>query len=240
MRLSVLLGVAAATLVAGCGSAKSEDGGPTTERSYQVGNFDRIELAGAYDLTVHTGPNIAVRARGGEKVLEHLVVEVRDGVLTIHPEKRNGFHWNWSSNGKVTIDVTVPSLRGTELAGAGDVHIDQVKGDQFDAGIAGSGDLKIDRVEVGALNLGIAGAGNATFAAGNVKSAKYEIAGSGGVDAKGVAAETASISIAGSGSIEANATKTADVNIMGSGDVDLKGGAKCTVSKAGAGDVRCS
>ena len=240
MRLAVLIGVAAAALVGACGSARSQDGGPSVQRSYNVGNFDRIELAGHYDVTVRTGGKPGVQAQGTEKIMERLIVEVRDGVLTIHPEKPRGFHWGWGNSGKVTIDVTVPSLRGAELAGAGDVRIDQVKGDQFQGGIAGSGDLTVERIEVGALSLEIAGAGNATLGSGRVQSAKYEIAGSGGIDAKGVAAETASVSIMGAGNVAANAAKTADVSIMGSGDVDMTGGAKCTVSKAGAGDVRCS
>ena len=92
-------------MLAGCGQARSENGGPTVERSYSVGDFDRIELAGAYDVTVHTGAKPGVQARGGENVLERLVVEVRNGILVIEPRKSQGLNWNWSNNGKVTIDV---------------------------------------------------------------------------------------------------------------------------------------
>lgn len=240
MRMAVLVGMAAAVALGACGQARSENPGPTVDRSYSVGNFDRIELAGAYDVTVHTGAKPSVQARGGEKIIERLVVEVRDGVLVIEPRKNDGFNWNWSNNGKVTLNVTVPSLRGAQLGGAGDIRIDNVKGDRFDGGIAGAGDLSVDRIEVNALTMGITGAGNAKLGTGRVKNAEYEIMGSGGIDAKGVTSETASVSIAGSGSVEANAAKTAAVSIMGSGDVDLKGGAKCSVSKAGSGDVRCS
>jgi len=240
MRKAVLVGMAAAVAVAACSAARSENGGPTVERSYAVGNFDRIDLAGNYDVTVHTGGKPGVQASGAEKVMERLVVEVRDGVLVIEPRKHDGFNWRWSNHGKVTVNVTVPSLRGAQLGGAGNIRIDQVKGDRFEGGIAGSGDLTLERVEVSALKMGIAGAGSAKLGTGRVKTAEYDITGSGGIDAGGVAAETASISIAGAGDVKANAAKTASVDIMGSGDVDLKGGAKCTVSKAGAGNVRCS
>jgi hypothetical protein len=240
MRMSVLLGVAAVAAVAGCTQARSENGGPTVERSYAVGDFDRIDLAGNYDVTVHTGAKPGVQARGSEKVMERLVVEVRDGVLVIEPRKTQGFNWKWTNHGKVTLNVTVPSLRGAQLGGAGDVRIDEVKGDRFDGAIAGSGDLSVERIEVGALTMGISGAGSAKLGTGKARTAEYEIVGSGGIDAKGIAAETASVSIMGAGDVQANAARTAAVNIMGSGDVDVTGGAKCTVSKAGAGDVRCS
>jgi hypothetical protein len=211
------------------------------ERSFAVGNFDRIDLAGNYDVNVHTGQKPGVQARGDEVIMDRLVVEVRDGVLVVEPRKTEGFNWHWSNHGgKVTLNVTVPSLRGAQLGGAGDVRIDAVKGDRFDGGIAGSGDLSIDRIEVGELTMGIAGAGSAKLGTGRVTNAQYEIAGSGGIEAKDVAAERASVSIVGAGNVSANAAKTAAVSIMGSGDVDMTGGAKCTISKTGAGDVRCS
>jgi hypothetical protein len=240
MHKTILLGLAAAAALGACNSARGEDAGPVVERDYQVGNFDRLELAGAYDVTVRTGAAPSVHARGNEKLLEQLVVEVRGGALNIHPEKRNGFHWGSFQRGKVALTVTVPALRGAEIAGSGDIRIDRVAGDRFEGGIAGSGDLTVDRIEVQNLKLGIAGSGGARAGAGRAVNAQYEIAGSGGIDAKGVAAETAKVSIAGSGDVSAQASKTAEVSIMGSGDVEISGGAKCTISKAGSGNVRCS
>ena len=237
MRVAVLMGVAAVAALAGCSQARSENGGPTVERSYSVGNFDKIDLAGAYDVTVRTGSAVSVKASGGEKVLERLKVEVRDGTLVIEPRERG---WNWGNHGTVKVDVTVPSLSGAQLSGACDIKIDQVKGDRFEGGVKGAGDLTVDNVEVGALKLGIRGAGSAKALKGRAGSAEYEIAGAGDIDAQGVAAETAAVSIAGAGEVRANASKTAAVSIRGAGDVDVTGGAKCTISKAGAGNVRCS
>ena len=239
MRRAIALGITAAAIAAsGCSEARSENGGPVVDRDYQVSGFDRIELAGAYDATVRTGAAPSVHARGNKQAIDDLEVTVENNVLTIRPKNRTGFRW--TSKGKVALTVTVPSLRGAELAGSGDINVDRVAGDSFDGGIAGSGNLKVDRVEVGSLKLSIAGSGNAEVGNGRAKTADYSIAGSGGISAKGVAVEIASVSIAGSGDIEANASNTASVSIMGSGDVELTGGAKCSVSKAGSGNARCS
>jgi hypothetical protein len=243
MRKAIAAAVVAASVTTGaCGHRGSGNSGPVTDRNFQVGGFDRLDLAGAYDATVRTGAAPSVHARGGQNVLDQLVVEVKDGTLRIYPKERHDlFHWGWGShNSKVALTITVPGLKAAELAGSGGIHIDRVTGDSFEGSVAGSGDLNVDRVEVGNFKLGIAGSGDAKAVAGTARSVKYEIAGSGGIDAKGVAAEDASVSIAGSGDVSAHATKTADVSIMGSGDVDLTGGAKCTISKAGSGDVRCS
>ena len=238
---AVLVAAAGATSSCGHATANGGDPGPVVSRSYQVGNFNEIELAGAYDVEVKTGPNVSVAARGPENVLERLVVEVKGNKLLIHPQKKKGwFNMGWHSDGKVQLTVTVPSLQAATLAGSGVIAIDKVQGDKFDGQIAGSGGLRLGSVDVGLLKLGIAGSGDAKAGSGKARNAEYDIAGSGGVDGGAVAVEDLKISIAGSGDVKANATKTADVDIMGSGDVDLTGGAKCTISKAGSGDVRCS
>lgn len=239
MRRAIASGVLASALfAAGCSAARSEDGGPVVDRDYQVGSFDRIELAGSYDASVTTGGAPGVHARGNQKAIDDLTVEVRGGVLVIEPRKK--VNWGWSHHGKIALTVTVPNLRAAELAGSGDIRINRVAGDSFTGSVAGSGNIEVGQVEVGALKLDISGSGNAKAGSGRAKNAYYSIAGSGGIDTKGVAVETASVSIAGSGGVDAQASNTAAVSIMGSGDVNLTGGAKCTVSKAGSGNARCS
>jgi hypothetical protein len=215
--------------------------GPTVERNYNVGAFDKVELAGAYDATVRTGSAVSVHAKGGQNVLDQLVVEVKDGKLLIHSKKRMGFHWGWGhNNGKVELAITVPALSAATLAGSGGINIDKVQGDSFEGTVAGSGGLSVGSVNVGSLKLSIAGSGDAKAGGGKAQTAKYDIAGSGGVDAGGVQTADLKVSIAGSGDVKAHSSGNADVSIMGSGDVEVAGGAKCNVHKAGSGSVRCS
>ncbi len=232
--------IAAATALPGCGLAHGEGGGPAVSRNYQVGGFQKIEVAGPYDVEVRTGSNPTVAANGSEKLLEHTVVEVKGDTLSIRPEEQKGwFHSGWH-HGKAHFVVTVPQLSGATIAGSGGIRVDRVAGDSFEGSIAGSGGLELAATDVQSLKLSIGGSGGIRSGTGKAKVAEYEIAGSGGIDASGVSAEQAKVSIAGSGSVQANATKTAEVDIMGSGNVKVGGGAKCTVSKAGSGNVSCS
>ena len=234
---AALLAAAAAT--SACGTEREEDAGPAVSRSYPVGNFTEVEVAGPFNVDIRTGANPSVSARGNEKLIERLQVEVRGNTLVIQPRRRKGWFGSWGSvRGSGSISVTVPMIRAASLAGAGDLTINAVRGDSFEGEIAGSGDLRIGSVEVGTLRIGIAGSGDAS-ARGRANRAEYEIAGSGGVDARDLQAEELEVSIAGSGNIKAHATRAADVDIMGSGDVEVTGGAKCSVNKAGSGDVRC-
>jgi hypothetical protein len=240
MQRSLAAVIAASAVLSGCQVRAEEGGGSTVSRSYQVGNFQTIEVAGPYDVEVKTGSNPSVAARGSQKLLERTVVEVEGDKLVIHPENNHSFfHFGWSNHGKASFTVTVPQLSGATIAGSGDIHVDRVQGNEFEGTVAGSGGIAVANFDVQQLKLSIAGSGSAK-GSGKAKSAVYDIAGSGGIDGGGIVAEQAKVSIAGSGDVKAHATASADVSIMGSGDVDVSGGAKCTVSKAGSGNVRCS
>jgi hypothetical protein len=239
MRKSIAAVIAASALT-GCGQMHHEGAGPTVSRNYQVGNFQQIEVAGPYDVTVRTGANPGVAAEGGQNVLDHTVVVVQGDKLVIHPKEKHSWFSFGSHSGKARFTVTVPQLSGATMAGSGDIHIDQVKGASFNGQVAGSGGLRVEDVEVGNLKIQIGGSGTAKAIAGKAQVADYAIGGSGDIQAGSVEAQQAKIAIAGSGSVKAHATATADVSIMGAGDVDVSGGAKCSVSKAGSGNVHCS
>lgn len=242
MRKALVFAVAAATMAsAGCGQGRTEDGGPTVQRSYQVGAFQQIEVAGPYDVDVRTGGKPSVTASGPQKLIENMVVEVKGDKLVIHPEEHRGwFNWGFSTNGSAKLNVTVPSLSGATIAGSGGINVDQVKGDRFEGGVAGSGDLNVGSLEVQSLKLSIGGSGDIRAKGGQAQTAEYRIAGSGGIDARGVKTSAASVEIMGSGSINGQATGAAQVKIMGSGDVTMTGGAKCSVSRMGSGTANCS
>ena len=238
-RFTIPASVAIALAAAGChwsADAEERDAGPKVSRSYQVGEFSKIEVAGPYEVKVVTGGAPAVSARGGENLLDETEVVVDGDTLEIRPKKRKGINWHWT-NGSAEFTVNIAALRAASIAGSGGIIVDKVDGD-FDADVAGSGDLRLPRIAGGRIKLAIAGAGD-VMAAGKADSIDIGIAGSGDVDAKGLAARTAEVSIAGSGNVAAHVTETADVTIMGSGDVEMTGGAKCKVTKMGGGNVHC-
>lgn len=238
--IGVGLVATAAMALSGCGEARGQDGGgPRVQRNYRVGPFQQIEVAGPYDVDVHTGGAATVSASGPKNAIDRLVVEVRGDKLLIHPEN-HGFFTPGGWHGSINVHVTTPALSAASVAGSGGIRVDRIGGGAFEGNVGGSGDLTLDQVQVQNLKLSIGGSGDIRAGSGQAVSAEYDIAGSGGIDAPGVRAQTAKASIAGSGSINGQATGAAKVDIMGSGDVTLTGGAKCSVSKMGSGDAHCS
>lgn len=231
---------AASAALAACGIHRAENAGPDTSRAFPVGNFSSIEVAGPYDVRVHTGGKPGVTVKGPQNILDHMVVEVDGDKLQIH-SRRNGM-WSgahWSSHSPVVVEVSAPSLDGATIAGSGDVAIDQVKGASFKGAVAGSGSLSLAALDVQSLKLEIAGSGDIA-AVGKANDADYGIAGSGSINTPKVVTQNLKVSIAGSGDVAAHSVGTADLNIMGSGDVTVTGGAKCKISKMGSGSADCS
>jgi hypothetical protein len=241
MRKSLIVAIIAASAATGaCGRMRHGDSGPAASRNFQVSNFQELVSAGPYDVQVQTGANPSVSARGPQRVLDDMVVEVKGDKLLIHSKNRGFFSWSWGSRDRTVFTVTVPQLRSATLAGSGDLSVNSVNGDSFTGTLAGSGDLSIASASVKSLKVSLAGSGDAKIGGGQAQTAEYDTVGAGDIDARGVTAQQLKVSIAGSGDIKARSTGTADVTIMGSGDVDVTGGAKCTITKHGSGDVSCS
>lgn len=232
--------IAASVLVlAACnmsaGAEDSDDGGGNERRDYQVGAFERVSLLGSQKVVVTVGGAPSVRAEGSAKALERLEVKVEGDELRIGYRSNSIFS---GSHGRMTVHVTVPSLRGASVKGSGDMRIDKVEGGDFDAGIAGSGDMAIAAMQVGSARLTVAGSGNIT-AAGTAEETHISVAGSGDLALEGLQAKRAKVSIAGSGDVSAHASESAEVSILGSGDVRIAGTSNCKVSKHGSGSVKC-
>ena len=220
--------------------AGGEGSGKMVQRDYQLAGFDAVGLAGSPDVIVMVGGPHSVRAEGDSEVLERLEIKVEDGTLKIGNKNRKGWSMNWGHDRpKTRIFVTMPAIRSASVAGSGDVKIDRVQGERFNASVAGSGDIEIAQMQVGDAKFSIAGSGGIK-AAGTAQSSSASIAGSGDIDTGAVQVRTASASIMGSGDIRLHASETADISIMGSGDVEVAGSAKCNVNKRGSGEVRCS
>ena len=239
MRTMILLATAAGLGLGACGHSSAETG-RTIQRDFAVGAFNKIEVAGPFDVTVTTGGKPAVHASGDSSLIDKMEVVVEGGALKIRPKKRDSmFNWSFGSHHAAKVTVSVPMLSEAAIAGSGGIAVDKITGDQFKGEIAGSGNLDVGSIDTGSLELSIAGSGGVK-AVGKAKSATYEIAGSGDINAKGVVTETAKVSIAGSGNVVANATASSDVEVLGSGDVRMSGGGKCSIEKHGSGNVTCS
>jgi hypothetical protein len=217
-------------------SSGAAPSGSGTTRTYQITDFNGIDLRGSDDVDVRVGAKFSIRAEGPTEQLDRLRIE-RDGE-TLDIGRKNGTNFGWSKGAKVKVYVTLPRLTEANVSGSGNMAVDRVEGAEFEGGIAGSGNLTVAAIRVDEAKFSIAGSGTAR-ASGTARNLEVEIAGSGDVDGSKLHAQSAKVEIAGSGSVRAVVDGPASIDMMGSGDVDLGPNARCTTSKMGSGTVRC-
>lgn len=237
MRVVAMMTALAA--LAGCngafGGESVQSSGTSGQRSFEVGSFERVELAGPFDATVTVGGAPSVTAEGDTALLDRMDVRVEGGKLVIRPREGD----NWSDvRSKINVRITAPALTGADLAGSGNMRVAPFQVQNFEAAIAGSGNMVLERLQAEAAEFDIAGSGKLE-ANGAARRASIDIAGSGDVRLSGFQTETAEVSIAGSGNADIRATATAAVSMLGSGNVNVAGGARCEVEKMGSGSVNC-
>lgn len=217
----------------GSGAAASGSG---TTRTFQVADFNDIDLRGSDDVDVRVGTGFSVRAEGPSEQLDRLRI-ARDGD-TLNIGRQNKTKIGWSNGAKVKIYVTLPRLTGASVLGSGNMVVDRAEGGAFAGKIAGSGNLTIGALRVDKAGFSIAGSGTAR-ASGTARDLTIEMAGSGDIDGSKLQAQSAKVEMAGSGSVRAIVNGPATVDMMGSGDVDLGPNSRCKTSKMGSGEVRC-
>lgn len=241
--------IGAAFLLVACGEAASSENANVAQpagneagaavtgvadgdgRRFDVAGFDTVSLRGPDNIVLRVGPAHSVRATGDASALEALRIR-RDG-NTLVVGRRQG-----TSQGEATITVTLPRLLAANIAGAGDISIDAVRGNDLTLGIAGAGDIRAGTLEVGRLTASIAGAGSMTLS-GTAEAANITIAGAGDVDAAALVASRAEVSTMGAGDVSLTVNGPANLSSMGVGDITVTGQSDCTISRAGVGDVTC-
>ena len=121
------------------GAHRDDEDGPEGEREFDVGAFERLEIAGPFDVEVQTGGSPSVSATGAEWALENLSVE--------HEDDRLFIGCNGDCDGDVRVVIIVGQLQALRSSGSGDVSIDRIKGELFECTSSGSGDLAIDEMQ---------------------------------------------------------------------------------------------
>ncbi|MDQ8756641.1 head GIN domain-containing protein [Sphingosinicella sp. LHD-64] len=225
----------AAACSVGAQANQHQASGQRGQRNFDVGAFHGVSLRGSHDVVVTVGGQPSVRAEGDTAALDGLDIRVENGVLRVGTQR----NWSWNGpGGHVTVHVTAPSLDSVSIGGSGDLRVDRVQAQEFDASISGSGDLEIGALQAREAEFSISGSGGIR-AAGTAEAVEVSIAGSGDAALEGLNARRVEISVMGSGGIAIGASESVSGSIMGSGDVTVRGGARCAVSRMGSGDVRC-
>lgn len=206
----------------------------TIERS--VGDYDGVSLAGWFDVDLVAGNEGEITLKGESNLLEHIITEVKDGVLVIKTEK--GMELKPSSwNSGIMITVPIESISSVSLSGSGDiVGKTTIETERFSTRIAGSGDITL-AVRAKEVEASLSGSGDINLS-GRTTDFDVMVSGSGDIKAYELEAEFVKATVSGSADIKVTANQSIDAKVSGSGDIHYRGNPKKINSKSsGSGDI---
>ncbi|MBT6690789.1 DUF2807 domain-containing protein [Candidatus Parcubacteria bacterium] len=204
--------------------------GKIISEEFELEEFSRVDFDVAGNLYISQGEEQLVKVDADEKIMEKLIVEVRDGTLRVSLKPLT------ISFVSVNVYVTIPDIDNLTINGSGSIIGETpLTTENLDLRINGSGYVELD-LDVKELDSTIAGSGEMNLKGSTIRHST-NIEGSGDIKAAALATDSTSVNIEGSGSVKVVAEMDLDVNIEGSGDVEYSGKATVIQKISGSGSV---
>jgi Putative auto-transporter adhesin, head GIN domain len=207
-RIAILLpAVAAAVALSGCVGI---DAGPTTADKRDVAAFSRIKAEDQVDVNVRAGEPRRLTVRAGEKVIDDVRTEVRDGTLYI------SYDGPGIRKGRLLVEVAAPRVEAIGITGSADVFADALNEDALDIRVSGAGDITAE---------------------GRTDRLTVDVSGSGDADLADLRAGEARVDLSGAGDADVRAADRLDADVSGAGDLAYRGDPALTQHVTGSGDI---
>jgi len=216
------LGSAALDLVTGLsgrmGSDRPGEQGPLgsgtiVTETREVSGFTQVRLAGFGTLNVSQTGTESLTITADDDILPHLTSEVINGTLELGVKPRLSFR----PMKHITYNVTVKSLTGIQLSGAGTVHVNDIKPEAFNVAISGAGDMTVT---------------------GSAHSQTVRISGAGNYNAREFQTDAAEVVITGAGNARVSASQSVSATVSGAGAVTYYGSPQVSHRITGIGSVK--
>lgn len=218
------------------GSKKIKGNGNEQTITRSVGNYDKVNVAGSFDVFLVAGDEGEITIQAEENLMEYIVTETEGNALKIKIEK--GYNLEPSRRMDIVITVPFEDISEVSLAGSGDVsNKDLITAKSFECALAGSGDMVLE-IEADKIEASVAGSGDLTLR-GKADKLEARIAGSGDIHGEGMKAKNVDASVAGSGDMDLRCDGgTLTARVSGSGDIQYSGKAsKEDFKVSGSGSI---
>lgn len=178
--------------------------------------FTSIKAQGPFSVTVDAGSaSQSVVVRGSDTFVNDVVSEVVNGELRLRMRDKGVKSVN---SGEQVVLIKVGQLRAFDAEGAGEIKLNNIRGERLDVSYRGAGRMVIN---------------------GKVKTFRMTAEGVGEVDSKALIANDADIRFQGIGDVKVYASDKLDVAVQGMGSLSYFGKPRSVNrSVAGLGSVK--
>jgi hypothetical protein len=133
--------------------------GQRTSRSYDLTDFDRIDVEGQWQITIERGDAWSVAVETPVEILDNVTVE-RDG-----DELSIGYRGGWCGNcfrdgNTLKATITMPDIESLDLSGAVALTGASSRFDTLSLDLSGAGSVDFSDVRVTDANVDVSGASN--------------------------------------------------------------------------------
>ena len=250
-RVLVILGIAVALVIAFVivigvlvvNVDKVNGEGDMVKRSYDVGNFDSLEikkvttdsgtvnffgLGSDYELIYRSGQESKVEIEAQGNLFDYIQVSVEDGTLILENSKPI----QTKEETRPKLYVTMPKINTVTIHG--DVlfkDADKIEGGTFEINVFGFCNMDLD-LDIESLGVNMSGGGTMKLR-GNAQSAIIDLSGRGKIEAMDLDTIDADVNISGIGDCEISCSGTLKTNTNGGGKLRYKGSPALTENKPG-------
>lgn len=176
-------------------------------RQFNVTNFSKVDVSGAFVVRFRKGDTYKVVADGREEDLDEVKVDVDGNTLEVSMENNRLF--DWSDRKRIGLTITVPAINELQLSGASKASL---------AGFGPYNDLNIDMSgacrtvfdgEVKKLTISLSGASNAILR-GHTAQLDADLTGASKIEATGLAVDRAEVDASGASHADLGQVGTLD------------------------------
>jgi Putative auto-transporter adhesin, head GIN domain len=206
--------------------------GGTTDRTFRVDNFTRLEMGNAFNVTVRRAANFSLVATGDQTDIDDLEAFVsQNDVLVLRYRNRRARRY------QMDVRVSMPDLRGIDFSGAVNSTIEgfdnlRVLDIKLSGASKSTAAVSSERVEIdlsGASQLNLRGSG---LRLGGTLS------GASRLDAFDYGVEDADLDLSGASTGRVLVSKSLIVRASGASDVRYRGNAEVRSNLSGSSTVR--
>jgi hypothetical protein len=204
------------------------------DRTFDVRNFDRLDLGSAFTVNVRQAAGFSVRVSGRAEDIADLQARVSGSTLKIENKDRNW--WQNRNRQRVQVEITMPTLRGATFSGASTTRVEGFRNQgRFDLDLSGASTLTM-AVDADELNLDLSGASTANLT-GRADRIKGEVSGASSLKAVELVSKTAVMDASGASNARLYVTTGLTAEASGASSVRYKGNASLTKNTSGASSV---
>lgn len=233
-------------------------------QTYAIEQVREIHAGHASKLEIRQGDSESLTVEGSAEALEHVRVNLKNGVLRLESRQPSKGFWGWiglsSGNGdSVTFYIQVTELEELHLGGASSANLAALKGNNLDLHLNGASNAKLGQLQLEQLGLDLSGASRINLEKLQARRIKGQISGASQFEIKTpsqsprvdvnvsgaskfygrqLSVEKAKVDVSGASYAEVQVSEQLEAHASGASSIDYYGQPRMQQHSSGASNIR--